>query len=498
MSEVNVFRTFIMNRRIKLILYIFTLFSTFSVFAQNDGNYTNNVKTLEENVQENRRLLLTNPDKAFYDIDDLLKQAIKEKNKDAELILLSRLCWYYTNNDLKKAIDATRKLQLKAEEYKNIHYLATAHVHFSNIYLSSGLPVKALEEFEQASELFNKSNYKADQQDVITLRMNAYSAAGGAYIDLNKSHEAAKMLLKANGEILKLKDSILKKFNLRINYTNLGEVYSKIDIDSAEYFINYSLLLSDKTKTPDIVQFNNYLVLGYVNKERKDYAKAIYNYKRAENKISYINPTLENINTIYSSLAEIYKTTDSLEKANYYLEKLQNSLLQQEQNKNKSLHKIINDKLLEEKNYTVYIGIGSGILLLISLGIMLRLYIRNKLLEKQEKADEAYLQVNQSVKPQDMGVYERLAELAQNDDKAFIIAFHDQFPGFYDKLLEINPKLVESEIKFCAFLKLKLSTKEIAQIQSIEPATVKNKKNRIRKRLNIPADVELYYFFNQF
>lgn len=492
------FRTFIMNSRIKFTLYIFTLFSTFLVFSQNTADHTNKVKSLEESMQENRRLLLSNPDKAFSDIDDLLEQAIKDKNKDAELVLLSRRCWYLTNTDLKKAIDATRELQFKADEYKSIHYLATAHVHFSNIYIMSGLPAKAINEFEKASDLFNKSNYKADQQDAITLRMNAYSAAGGAYIDLNKSEEAAKMLLKANDEIIKLKDPEIKKFNLRVNYTNLGDIYSKIDIDSAEYFINHSILLSDKIKTPDIIQFNNYLVLGYINKERKDYTKAISNYKRAENRISDINPTLDNINAIYRSLAEIYKTTDSLEQANNYLEKLQNSLLQQEQNKNKSLHKIINDKLLEEKNYTVYIGIASGILLLISLGIMFRLYIRNKLLEKQEKADEAYLQVNQSVKPQDMGVYERLAELAQNDDKAFIIAFHDQFPGFYDKLLEINPKLVESEIKFCAFLKLKLSTKEIAQIQSIEPATVKNKKNRIRKRLNIPVDVELYYFFNQF
>ncbi|MHA3790005.1 helix-turn-helix transcriptional regulator [Flavobacterium hauense] len=487
-----------MNRRIKLILYIFSVFSTFFVFAQNNGVDKNIVETLDERVLENRHLLLTNPDEAFDDIDDLLKQAIKEKNKEAEVILLSRRCWYYTNNDLKKAIDATRKLQLKAEEYRDIHFLATAHVHFSNIYLISGLPNKALDEFGLAMELINKSNYKAGKQDVFNLRINAYSAAGGAYIDMNKSQEAAKMLLKANREIKKLEDSKERKFLLRINYTNLGEVYSKIDIDSAEYYINYSIMLSDKIKTADLVQFNNYLVLGFVNKEKKNYAKAIYNYKKAESKINEINPTLENINTIYGSLSEIYKMTDSLKQANYYLEKLQNSLLQQEQNKNKSLHKIIDDKLLEEKNYTIYIGIGSGILLLISLGIMLRLYIKNKLLEKQEKADEAYLQINQFAKPQDMDVYKRLAELARNNDQAFIIAFHDQFPDFYDKLLEINPRLVESEIKFCAFLKLKLSTKEIAQIQSIEPATVKNKKNRIRKRLTIPADVELYYFFNQF
>lgn len=486
-----------MISKLKIIIYIVIFFSTSFVFSQNAG-HRQKVTTLDEGILENRQLLLTDPDKAFYDIDDLLDQAIAEHNRDAELTLLSRRCWYYTNKDLKKAIDATRILQAKAEEYKNIHYIATSHVHFSNIYLVSGLPVKALEEFNTAMELMSKANYKAGKQDAFTLRINAYTAAGSAYRSLNRERESAKVLLKANEDIKKLEDSHNKKFLLRANLTNLGDVYSNIDIDSAEYFTKQSLQLSDKNDTSDIVQFNNYITLGFINKEKKEYAKAIFYYKKAEDKISYINPTLENVNTIYSNLSEIYKITDSLKQANHYLEKLQNSLLEQEQNKNRSLHKIINDKLLEEKNYSVYIGIGSGIMLLLSLGIILRLYIRNKLLEKQEKADEAYLEVNQPVKLQDIDAYKRLAELARNDDNAFIIAFHDQFPGFYEKLLEVNPKLVESEIKFCAFLKLKLSTKEIAQVQSIEPATVKNKKNRIRKRLNIPADVELYYFFNQF
>uniref|UniRef100_UPI0025D315A7 helix-turn-helix transcriptional regulator n=1 Tax=uncultured Flavobacterium sp. TaxID=165435 RepID=UPI0025D315A7 len=314
--------------------------------------------------------------------------------------------------------------------------------------------------------------------------------------NLKKPKEAAKVLLKAKNDIENLEDSHHTKLLLRTNLTNLGDVYSHFDIDSAEYYTFSALRLSD-ANAPDIFEFNNYITLGYVNAQRKDYAKAIYYYKKAEDKIPVSNPSMANINSVYKSLSDMYKATDSIEKSNYYLEKSQNSLLEEEQNKNRSLHKIIDDKLLEEKNYTVYVGIGSAIMLLISLGIILRLYIRNRLLEKQEKADEAYLEVNQPAKVQDIDAYRRLAELARTDDHAFIIAFHDQFPGFYEKLLEINPKLVESEIKFCAFLKLKLSTKEIAQVQNIEPATVKNKKNRIRKRLNIPTDAELYYFFNQ-
>lgn len=42
---------------------------------------------------------------------------------------------------------------------------------------------------------------------------------------------------------------------------------------------------------------------------------------------------------------------------------------------------------------------------------------------------------------------------------------------------------------------LKLSTKKIAQLKSIEPRTVQNKKYKIRKKLDIPSDVDLYNWF---
>ncbi|WP_294822872.1 hypothetical protein, partial [uncultured Flavobacterium sp.] len=167
----------IMGRAQRIIIFIAIFFTAFPGFSQ--GHH--GTKTLEELILENRNRLLSEPGKAFYEIDGLLERAIREKDKDAELTLLSRRCWYLTNNDLKRAIDAARKFQSKAEEYKSIHYMATAHVHFSNIYLNSELPAKALDEFDAAMELINKPTYKAERNNASTLRINAYTAAGSAY-----------------------------------------------------------------------------------------------------------------------------------------------------------------------------------------------------------------------------------------------------------------------------------------------------------------------------
>ncbi|MFC3157400.1 helix-turn-helix transcriptional regulator [Chryseobacterium arachidis] len=47
-------------------------------------------------------------------------------------------------------------------------------------------------------------------------------------------------------------------------------------------------------------------------------------------------------------------------------------------------------------------------------------------------------------------------------------------------------------MEFCALLKLKLTTKEIAKYTFIETRTVQNKKYRLRKKLEIPQSVDIY------
>ncbi len=76
-------------------------------------------------------------------------------------------------------------------------------------------------------------------------------------------------------------------------------------------------------------------------------------------------------------------------------------------------------------------------------------------------------------------------------------AFNNVFPDFSDKLLKTNPTLAQTEIEFSAYLKLNFSSKEIAQIKSIQPRSVQNKKHRLRKRLNIPQNIDIYHWFNQ-
>jgi len=92
--------------------------------------------------------------------------------------------------------------------------------------------------------------------------------------------------------------------------------------------------------------------------------------------------------------------------------------------------------------------------------------------------------------------YNSLIQLLKDNDTGFYFAFEQVFPDFSEKLLVINPVLAKTEIEFCFLLKLKLTTKEIAQLTFLEPRTVQNKKHRIRKRLDIPSSADIYVWLD--
>lgn len=111
-------------------------------------------------------------------------------------------------------------------------------------------------------------------------------------------------------------------------------------------------------------------------------------------------------------------------------------------------------------------------------------YNELRLLETENQVKNLNLQVNHSA--------EKLVKFARTDDPTCIAAAKELYPNFFSRLLEIEPNLSESEQKFCMYLKLQFSTKEIADFYASTPKAIQNKKTRIRKRLHLPAQENLY------
>ncbi|MCW1962528.1 tetratricopeptide repeat protein [Chryseobacterium viscerum] len=91
---------------------------------------------------------------------------------------------------------------------------------------------------------------------------------------------------------------------------------------------------------------------------------------------------------------------------------------------------------------------------------------------------------------------EEIIELGKKNDPEFLNRFKEAYPEFIDRLLTINPGLESSELIFCAMLKLHFTSKEIANYTLVQHRSVQQKKYRIRKKLNIPGETDIYHFFD--
>ena len=85
-----------------------------------------------------------------------------------------------------------------------------------------------------------------------------------------------------------------------------------------------------------------------------------------------------------------------------------------------------------------------------------------------------------------------------NSDTEFKYYFEQVYSSFYDNLLRTYPGLTAKDLRLCAFLRLGLSTKEISIITFREIRSVESSRNRLRKKMNIPAEADLTEFFSHF
>ncbi len=78
-----------------------------------------------------------------------------------------------------------------------------------------------------------------------------------------------------------------------------------------------------------------------------------------------------------------------------------------------------------------------------------------------------------------------------DDWKFFEEAFNNADKDFFRKLKDRHPDLTPNELKLCAYLRLNLSSKEIAPLFNISSKSVEIKRYRLRKKMNLSRNTSL-------
>jgi DNA-binding CsgD family transcriptional regulator len=78
-----------------------------------------------------------------------------------------------------------------------------------------------------------------------------------------------------------------------------------------------------------------------------------------------------------------------------------------------------------------------------------------------------------------------------DDWKFFQEAFNNADKDFLKKVKSKHPNLTPNDLKLCAYLRLNLSSKEIAPLLNISPRSVEVKRYRLRKKMDLPHESSL-------
>ncbi|MDN3725115.1 hypothetical protein QRD02_12030 [Aequorivita sp. SDUM287046] len=446
-------------------------------------------KLLLKRIDKGFQLLENSPEEAFRESKTIEMEARNLNIHEAELPAIVIQCIYYRGkNDFKEMMTRAKLLQKKAEMYEEVPYQIMAKRYLFEAYFFSGLPKRALEELERGLEIANGLT-REDSLSLVS-RGNMSIAMSNFYAREGDYREQLKFLHRAGREFEKMPNKVYRKKLLYIHYANLAAAYNEINkLDSAKYFTGLSQSLNEHL-LQDNTNNTNLWVLGSVAMKEYDYKKALRYFKEAEKMEGYKNHL--NIENLYNNIILSYTELKKLDSARIYELKKDSLKLRITENQNRSLQNLLNER---SENRFPYVYVITSFFLIFA-GILFVVLRKNKIYRQQEQESRKYLEKLPGTRISRN--YTQLLQLLEEGDPSYMNYFDEMFPDFAKKLLAINPQIVQSEIEFCSLLKLKIPTKDIARYKYITPKTVQNKKYLIRKKLDIPKDVDIYQWFDSF
>ncbi|WP_051891311.1 tetratricopeptide repeat protein [Chryseobacterium sp. JM1] len=276
-------------------------------------------------------------------------------------------------------------------------------------------------------------------------------------------------------------------------------LYGFKNMDSARIYLSTIAEKSNRQGRTDGVALNANTVLGEYYMITKQYDKAEKSLLKAleiNKKTKYV--FAQYTKYVYTDLKSLYEGMGDKEKALLYLQ-----AYTEERNKsdtalleaiNHDMEGFITETETDSEQHR------SKVLLLCIVSVfilsLVAMYLWKTIKQLKEKRKMLKREAEQLKNQMHDNSQEEVLELARKNDPSFLDSFREAYPGFIENVLAVNPELENSDLVFCAMLKLHFTSKEIASYTSVQPRSVQQKKYRLRKKLNIPTETDTYQFFD--
>lgn len=446
------------------------------------------------------------------------------------LILVN--CKKYDNKQIDHAlINTTEELRLKGKtediinlnkKYinisKNKNYkrgIILGYINIANVYAMIGQYKKGILNLNKAKNLlknenddylkmrlyheYGQINYVIGLSDV-ALKYNSKAISHGKRINTDSIKTIFSNLYTVRADFInsKHKDSTLIYFHKglqeddsELNNALIGN-YHSIELhnqDSAKIYLEKSLDLMQNqeywtVKRGIIYSFYAYYLYGKVELD-----ESLKYLKKSSEILSKTN-RVNKLPLIYANIIQISQLINDKKTEQEYSQKLNIIKDNLQLSANKAIDISLSNALQESENnkYSENIKIITYTIIIITIIIFFItfLYYKNKFTIRQS---------NNTISTQPK--LENLIKLAKKNSNELYIKFCEFNPEFINNLYLKNSELSKSDINFCIMIWLGFSSKEIAQYTFIEHRSVQNKKGKLRKKLNINSDIDIYIYIRQ-
>lgn len=372
------------------------------------------------------------------------------------------------------------------------------------IYLALGLTKQAAAEFRKG--IYLASTYR-DPQVVLEKKRRMYIQLssiyeGGIYEGDNRegrNKDSVYYYLNRHKSSFPSNTNIFTKenFYMIFNLANYHIYFSK-NLDSASYYNNHLLNTPSINKSYHI--YDAIFQKAKLLNRNKEYKESIKYCLKALN-IAKNLKQIECEKLIYKLIAQNYNELGMSDKELYYTNQelgVRDILALTIASGNQISADSIYEELKQSENKSkkaFNISFALGFLAIFSiLGI--------KIIAKKERKNNRIVISEREKELKNLNdnklndAKNELIILAKKNAPEFSIKFQEVYPELYLRLLEIQPDIKNSEVTFCAYLKLNFKTKEIATYLYVTPRAIEIRKNRLRKKFNISSEQDLYLWIN--
>jgi hypothetical protein len=114
--------------------------------------------------------------------------------------------------------------------------------------------------------------------------------------------------------------------------------------------------------------------------------------------------------------------------------------------------------------------------------------VREKIVDGEENPNVLHYRLKE--------IKRMLDEYLEIDNKTFEIQMDEIHQDFFKKMKSSYPNLSIYDLRLCAYLKIGLNSKEMSEILRVLPSSINVSRSRLRKKLELGHEVDLYSFLN--